>query len=100
MTADFRLFITVLISYAVSKGYEKWPGVIVNMELLDDKVWKIDQLDKNLYAEIMVAEVAGTDKRVIKKQEWIVTDCEKELELEEIYTNKLRQKTTKKALFW
>ena len=42
MTIDLRLFITALISYAVSKGYKRWHGFLENTELLDDKVWKID----------------------------------------------------------
>ena len=70
------------------------------MELFNNKVLKIDQPDKNLYAEIMITDVMGTDKRVIKKQEWIVRNCKKELEMEDNYTNELQQKYTRKALFW
>ena len=99
MTTDFRLFIMDLISYATSKGYKKWPGVLEEMEFLKDKVWKTTQQDKKLYAQIMITEVKGTDAKVIKKQEWIVTDCKKELKLEENYNDKLQQKLPEKALF-
>ena len=40
-----------------------------------------------LTRQIMVIDVVGTNKVVIKKQEWIVVDYKKELELEENYTN-------------
>ena len=48
------------------------------MRVINDKMWKIIWLDKNLYAQIMKAEVSGTNKVIIKKQEWIVVDCEKD----------------------
>ena len=35
----------------------------------------------------------------IMKQEWIVTNCEKQEELEDNYNNKLRQKLTEQALY-
>ena len=61
------------------------------MKILDNKVWKTTQPDKSQYAQIPETNVSGTDKtKVIKKHEWIVTDCALELELEENYTNKLR----------
>ena len=65
-----------------SKVYNRWTGVLENMEIIDNKVWKILWPDKNLYAQIMETEVSGTNKVVIRGKKWIVVDCEKELELE------------------
>ena len=47
MTTDFMLFMTDLILYSVSKGYKSWPGVLENMELLKDDIWKTTQPDES-----------------------------------------------------
>ena len=41
MTTEYRLYTTALISYAASKGYNRWHGVIKNDKIPDDLVWKI-----------------------------------------------------------
>ena len=90
---------TDLISHSASKGNERWPDVLENMELLEDKEWKTTPPDKTPYAQIMVTEIKGTDDIAIQKQEQIVRDCATELEVEENYYNKLQQKLTGKVLF-
>ena len=47
----------------------------------------------------MTTEVQGINNTKILKQEWVITDCAKELELEENCNNELQQKLTEKALF-
>ena len=50
MTTDYRLFSKLLIAYAASKGFERWPGVIKNMIAIKDSTWKTDRPDKSRYA--------------------------------------------------
>ena len=99
MTTDYRLFSKSLIAYAASKGFERWPGVIENMIAIEDKTWKTNRPDKRLYAFKCTTKIKNDDGADILKQEWIVTDCEMELELEENYNNILRQRLTEKALY-
>ena len=99
MTTDYRLFNKSLIAYSAAKGYERWPGVIENMMPIEEKTWKTDRPDKNKYASKLTTKIKQDGGDNILKQEWIVTDCELELELEENYTNMLRQRLAEKSLF-
>lgn len=87
MTTDYRLFTTLLISYAASKGYKRWPGVLENMELLMTNIWDITQPDKTQYATIMTTEVSVTNCAKVQKKEWVVMNCAKEFDLEDNYNN-------------
>ena len=51
------------------------PGVIENNKIPNNLEWKTTWLDKKKYAQILITELTGTDKKVINKQEWVVTDC-------------------------
>ena len=93
MTTDFRLFNKSLIAYSAAKGYERWPGAIENMMPIEDKVWNTERPDKSRYASILTTIIKQEgDLPNINKQEWIITDCALELELEENYSNTLRQR--------
>ena len=100
MTTDFRLFNGTLIVHAVSKGYKRWPGVLNNLKYFKANTWNITRPDKKLYATIMTTEVSGSNNTKIQKQEWVVTDCEKELELKDNYNNESRLKLSNKTLFY
>ena len=39
MTTDFRNFRKSAAAYAAAKGYKHWPGIIENLEAIDDDVW-------------------------------------------------------------
>ena len=47
----------------------------------------------------MTTIVKGANNINIQKQEWIVTDCNLQLELEDNYNNESRLKFSEKALF-
>ena len=98
MTTDYRIFNKSLIAYAASKGFERWPGVIENMMPIEEKTWKTDRPDKNKYASKLTTKIKQDGGDDILKQEWIVTDCELELELDENYTNMLHQRLAEKSL--
>ena len=99
MATEFRQFCKALIAYAASKGYKSWPGVIENMKALKDKVWKTERPNKSLYGTKCITKIKIECEADILKQEWIVTDCEMETELEDNYTNKQRQRLAVKALY-
>ena len=81
MTTDFRLFNKSLIAYSAAKGYERWSGAIENMAPIEDKVWNTERPDKSRYASILTTKIKQEGGDDILKQEWIVTDCNLELEL-------------------
>ena len=99
MTSDFRILKKSGAAYVVAKGYKHWPGVIKILEPMEEKEWKTKHPNKSLYAKKLVIKLVGKDKSEIFKQEWDVIDCEKLEELEDNYSNKLRQKLTKQALY-
>ena len=100
MTSDFRNMKKSAAVYAASKGYEHWPGVIEIMKPVDNKMWKTKPPDKSLYAvKYIIKLVNNLDKSEILKQEWVVTDCEVQEELEDNYSNMQRQKLTKQGLY-
>ena len=59
----------------------------------------MDRPDKSLYTSKCTMKIKTESGANILKQEWIVTDCEMELELEENYNNKLWQRLAEKALY-
>ena len=100
MTTDYRLFNKSIIAYAQSKGFERWPGVIENMIAIEEKTWKTEQPNRSKYASKLTTSIKQEGGLPdIKKQEWIVTDCEMELELDENYNSMLRQRLAKKTLY-
>ena len=99
MTTDYRIFTKTLVAYAASKNFEYWPGVVKNMEDIDNNEYKAERPDKKLYASKCITKIKSDNSAEILKQEWIVTDCEKESELEENHNNKLRQRLAEKALY-
>ena len=92
MTTDYRIVTKTLVAYATLKYFEYWPVVVENMEAIDDSEFKTECPDKKLYASKCITKIKSEDGTEILKQEWIMTNCEKELELEENYNNKLRQR--------
>ena len=99
MTFDFRSMKKVLVVYAASKGWEHLPGVISNMEPIPDSKWKLKRPNKSEYATKRTTKIINEDKSKILKQEWIVTDCEKQDELEDNHSNMQHQKTTEHVLY-
>ena len=81
MTTKFRIYKKQISAYAVSKGYEHYPSVITNMKPVDDAEWQGKRPDKSLYASKRFTKLENDDKTFIMKQEWVVTDCEKQDEL-------------------
>ena len=77
MTFNFRKYKKGSAVYAASKGYEHWPSVITNMEVVADTKWKTECPDKSLYATKRTTKLENRDKTFIIKQEWVVTDCGK-----------------------
>ena len=99
MTAKFQTYKKRTSVYAASKGYKHWPSVITNMKPVDDADWKVKRPNKNLYATKRITKIDNEDKSFIMKQEWVVTDCEKQDELEDNHTNMQQQKTAEHALY-
>ena len=99
MTVKFQTYKKRTSVYAASKGYEHWPSVITNMKPVDDADWKVKRPNKSLYATKRITKIENEDKTFIMKQEWVVTDCEKQDELEDNHTDIQRQKTTEHALY-
>ena len=62
------------------------------MKTIADTNWKIQRPNKNLYAAKRTTKLKNEDKTFIIKEEWVVTDCEKQDELENNQTNMQRQK--------
>ena len=96
MTADFRTYKKSARNYAAAKGYEYWPGVIENFP---EKELKTKRPDNSQYVSKSTTKTETEGAADIMKQEWIVTDCEKQEELEDNYNYKLRQKLAKEALY-
>ena len=99
MTSEFRKYKKAASVCAASKGYEHWPSVITNMEPVLDTEWKLKRPDKSEYAVKRTTKLKNEDGTEIIKQEWVVTDCEKQDELEDNHTNLQRQKTTEHGLY-
>ena len=99
MTSDFWTYKKKTAVYAASKGYKHWPSVITNMKAVANTNWKTERPNKSLYATKRTTKVENEDKTFIIKQEWIVTDCEKQDELEDNHTNMQQQQTTEHALY-
>ena len=99
MTTKFRTYKKRTSVYAASKGYEHWPSVIPNMKPVDDTKWKVKRPDKSLYATKRITSIKNSDCSEILRQEWVVTDYEKQDELEDKHSNMQRQKTTEHALY-
>ena len=99
MTTKFRIYKKRISAYAASKGYEHYPSVITNMKPVDDADWKVKRPDKSLYATKLITKINNSDGSEILRQEWVVTDCEKQDELEDNHSNMQRQKTTEHALY-
>ena len=91
MTLDFRTHKKRIAVYAASKGYKRWPSVITNMKAIADTQWTTKRPDKSLYATKRITKIINEDKSEILKQEWVVTDCEKQDELEDNHTNMQQQ---------
>ena len=70
------------------------------MKPVDDADWKVERPDKSLYATKRITKIINEDKSEILKQEWVVTDCEKQDKLKDNHTNMQRQTTTEHALYW
>ena len=92
MTSDFRRMKKASAVYAASKGWEHWPGVIGNMEPIADTKWKTKRPNKSEYATKRTTKLKNEDRSEIIKEEWIVTDCEKQDELEDNHSNMQCQK--------
>ena len=99
MTTKFRIYKKRISAYAASKGMEHYPSVITNMKPVDDADWKVKRPDKSLYATKLITKINNSDGSEIRRQEWVVTDCEKQDELEDNHSNMQRQKTTEHALY-
>ena len=99
MTYDFRRMKKTSAVYTASKGWEHWPDVIGNMESIADTNWKTKCPNKSEYATKRTTKLKNEDGSEIMKEEWIVTDCEKQDELEDNHSNMQRQKTTEHALY-
>ena len=69
------------------------------MKPVDDADWKVERPNKSLYATKRITSINNSDGSEILKQEWVVTDCEKQDELEDNHTNMQQQKTTEHALY-
>ena len=69
------------------------------MKPVDDADWKVERPNKNLYATKHITKIKNADNSENLKQDWVVTDCEKQDELENNHTNMQRQKTTEHALY-
>ena len=94
MTTKFRIYKKRISAYAASKGYKHYPSIITNIKPVDDADWKVKRPDKSLDATKRNTKIENDDKTFIMKQEWVVTDCEKQDELEDNHSNMQRQKTT------
>ena len=84
---------------AAEKGIEHWPGVIETMLAIWAAKWETKRPDKKEYATKRTTMIKTEGWPDILKQEWIITDCEKQEELEDNYSNKQRQKLTEHALY-
>ena len=75
----FRVFKKKAAAYAASKGMEHLPTVVESMEPLYPATWTTERPDKNKYATklITIIPTGVSGEPDIRKQEWIVTDCEK-----------------------
>ena len=62
------------------------------MEPVRATKWKTKRPDKSLFATKRTTKLKNEDGSEIIKQEWVVTDCEKQDELEDNHTKKQRQK--------
>ena len=69
------------------------------MKAIADTKWKTEHPDKSLYATKRSTKLENEDMTFIIKQEWVMTDCEKQDELEDNHTNIQQQKTTEHALY-
>ena len=57
MTTDYRHCIKSTVAHVASKGYNYWPGVIKNLEALEDKVWKMPRPNKIWYVSKCVTKI-------------------------------------------
>ena len=69
------------------------------MEPVDDKMWKTKRPEKILYAVKHTTKIKNEGAPDIFKQEWIVIDCEAQVEAEANYSNMQHQKLTKHGFY-
>ena len=78
MTSDFMNYKKLGAAYVAAKGYKHWPGVIENLKPIPAKEWKTKRPDKSQYSSKHTTNIITEGEADIIKQEWIVTDCEKQ----------------------
>ena len=69
------------------------------MELIANTKWKTKRPDKTRYASKRTIKPKNADGSEIMKEEQVVTDCDKQDELEDNHSNIQRQKTTAHELY-
>ena len=87
MTSDFRNFKSPVATYAASKGYKHWPGVITIMKQVADMEWKTKHPNKSTYAVKRTTKIKNEGAANIFKQEWILIDFVKQVEAKDNYNN-------------
>ena len=83
--------------YAASKNYKHWPGIIKNLDTIDDDVSPLS--DKKRYVLKCVTKIKCEGEADILGQRWVITDCELQIKLEDSYKNKLHQKLSELAVY-